>query len=94
MFRSLQFMLEKIHIPKHLKTVAKFKLNRVLKLFVERQLKSLKRNKSLGLDDLPPQLLKGLFNKYIQTFNIRYKLIVVHRNSLKHLENRKNNTYS
>ena len=38
--------------------MAKFKLNRVSKLFVERHLKSLKRNKSPGLDDSPPQLLK------------------------------------
>ena len=43
----------------HIRTVAKFKLKEVSEVWVENQLKSLKRNKSTGPDNLPPGMLKG-----------------------------------
>ena len=41
-----------------IKTDQKFKFQMVSKFQVERELKSIKRSKATGLDDLPPGLLK------------------------------------
>lgn len=44
--------------PIRLRTEKVFVLGYVSKVFVERELRSLKRNKATGLDELPPGMLK------------------------------------
>jgi hypothetical protein len=45
-------------MPIHMKTNQNFRFSYVSKVFVEKQLKSLNRNKSTGLDELPPGMIK------------------------------------
>ena len=44
----------------NMKTNTTFQFGAVSKAFVERELKKLKRNKSTGIDDLPPGILKDV----------------------------------
>ena len=54
--------------PKHLSliTCKTFKFKYVSRIFIEKQLKKLKRNKATGADDLPPGLLKDCASEITQ----------------------------
>ena len=41
-----------------MRTTKKFKIGYISNVFIEKELKNLKRKKSAGIDDLPPGILK------------------------------------
>lgn len=49
-----------------LRTCNRFKFKYVSKIYIEKQLKKLKRNKATGADDLPPELLKDCASEIAQ----------------------------
>ena len=50
-----------------LRTTNRFQMNYVSKIYIEKELKTLKRNKSAGLDTLTTWFVKGLCGEYFET---------------------------